>query len=371
MDSALIALPAEFVELRREQIQRHGPLVIDVLLAQGACPKCGEKMASFAIGANVSGGYRSVRELVPSATRLAEGMAKQSKTGPCRACGSPTRVAAVQYHAHHAGLGQDIVVRWEAGKGLLSRSSVEVLRWDPQGGMAPAGDLGAVDDARFAHDVAFRDIAGRFEVGDFQNGVALLERLWKVHPGDPLLIRFVPQLMSKGYAKVSMAIAETHRKLAPLDPEGHYWSGEVLFQLGNRGLAPPETLPEVRAALEKALELRPDHLPTALALCNVFRGEKRLDEAKAAFLRLLERHPDCAEAHFDLAVMSLEAAPEEALHHFQQGERLQEKDPDYPVGVARALVRLGRKDEARQALARAKALAPEHPRYAELEAALA
>jgi len=66
----------------------------------------------------------------------------------------------------------------------------------------------------------------------------------------------------------------------------------------------------------------------------------------------------------------LGVVPAGALVHFQEGERLEPGDPDYPVGAARALVQLGRKDEARKALARAKKLTETHARFAELEAAL-
>jgi hypothetical protein len=68
--------------------------------------------------------------------------------------------------------------------------------------------------------------------------------------------------------------------------------------------------------------------------------------------------------------MALESEPQLSLKHFEEGERLVADDPDYPVGVARALVKLGKKDEARKALGRAKALTEEHPRFKELEAAL-
>lgn len=68
--------------------------------------------------------------------------------------------------------------------------------------------------------------------------------------------------------------------------------------------------------------------------------------------------------------MSVEREPELALVHFQEGERLEPADADYPVGVARALLQLGRKEEARKALARAQALTSSHPRFAELEVAL-
>jgi len=57
---------------------------------------------------------------------------------------------------------------------------------------------------------------------------------------------------------------------------------------------------------------------------------------------LMERQPDCAEAHFNLATMSLEDESQLTLEHFEAGEGLEPEDPDYLVGAARALVKLGR-----------------------------
>lgn len=371
METPLIALPADFVEMRRGHIKAHGPMTIDALIAQVGCTKCDESLATFALGTNTACGFKSAKEFVHTATQLAANMSHQTKTGPCRACGGPTKVASVQYHAFHSGLAEDLVVFWKTKRGLFARPSVELLKWNPFGGMLPAGDLTAEEESQFVRDAAFREAWACFEVGDIQNGVGLVEGLCNAYSPDSLLLRFVPQLIAHGYARLSQAIADNHRKLAPDDADGHYWSGEVLLQSMNHGIEPTDRLPEVRQSLEKAVALRGDHLPAALSLCNVLRAEERLDEAKGAFQKLLLHHPDCAEAHFNLAVMALEEDPQLALIHFQQGERIVPEDPDYPVGCARALVRLGRKDEARQSLARAKKLTNTHPRFAELESTLA
>jgi tetratricopeptide (TPR) repeat protein len=371
MDSPLIALPADFIEMRRGHIKAYGPMTTDALLAQRGCTNCDELLATFALGTNTACGFKSVKELLHTASQLAANMSSQAPTAPCRACGGATKPVSVLYHAFHSGLAQDLVVHWKPKKRLFARASVELLKWNPFGGMLRAGELTADEASQFVHDAAFREAWASFEVGDVQNGVALVEGLCNAYATDPLLLRFVPLLIEGGYARLSHAIADNQRKLAPDDADGHYWSGEVLLQSMNHGVESPDRLPEVRQALEKALALREDHLPAALSLCKVLCAERRFDEAKSAFQKVVLEHPDCAEAHFNVAVMALEGEPQLALIHFQQGERLVPEDPDYPIGCARALLRLGRKDEARHALARGKKLTNAHPRFAELESALA
>jgi tetratricopeptide (TPR) repeat protein len=92
--------------------------------------------------------------------------------------------------------------------------------------------------------------------------------------------------------------------------------------------------------------------------------------ARACFAAVITRCPGEAAPHFNLGVMALDSDPQAALDHFTRGESLAPDDVDYSLGRARALVRLGRAEEARQALARARDLDPEHPRIAELESSL-
>jgi hypothetical protein len=104
IDETVIALPADLAELRRGQIKAHGVMVLDVVLGQGTCTKCGAPVG-LALGANMACGFRSVEELVKTGAKLAAGMSRQGKGAPCRACGGPAKVVWAQYHAFHSGLG--------------------------------------------------------------------------------------------------------------------------------------------------------------------------------------------------------------------------------------------------------------------------
>ena len=57
----------------------------------------------------------------------------------------------------------------------------------------------------------------------------------------------------------------------------------------------------------------------------------------------------------------MESNPSEALHLFAQGAALQPDDPEYIIGKARALLKMGKKSEADNELAKAKRMDEKHP----------
>jgi tetratricopeptide (TPR) repeat protein len=61
--------------------------------------------------------------------------------------------------------------------------------------------------------------------------------------------------------------------------------------------------PSAENCYKQALELAPDWKPTALNLINLLRAGERYEEAEAAAVRLLERHPDDVDALVDLSEM--------------------------------------------------------------------
>lgn len=369
MNTSLVALPADFVEMRRGHVKQHGAMTLDVILAAGACTRC-KQFAGTSFGTNTACGFKSMKDFVSTATKLAAEKAGRAQATECRSCGGAVKPSSVEYHAFHSGLEHDVVVTWTPKTSFFGKPSVELLKWDPFGGMLPLGDLSPQQEATLVHDAAFREAWAAFETGDNEHAVGLVEQLAGTYPADALLLRLIPVMLGRGYARLGMAIADAYRKRHPEDPEGHYWFGEVLLVSMNHRIEPSERVPDARSAFERTLQLRPNHLPAALSLCNLLRAEGRFDDAKGAFLRLLHEHPDCGEAHFNLAVMTIDSDPATALTHFQQGERLTPNDPDYPVGCARALLALGRKADATEALKRARNLTKEHPRFAEVEAGI-
>jgi Flp pilus assembly protein TadD len=144
----------------------------------------------------------------------------------------------------------------------------------------------------------------------------------------------------------------------------------VLFRSILHGLEPRSRAPEAVASFDRALALRPGDSRAQLARCVLLKAMGDVERAIRGYEQLLVAEPDHAEAHYNLGRSLLDRDPTAALAHFVRGEQLEPNDPDYHLGCARALVKLDRKMEARWSVDRARRLAPDHPRLAELEAAL-
>ncbi|HYV44715.1 MAG TPA: hypothetical protein VFA20_07640 [Myxococcaceae bacterium] len=187
IDDTSVALPADLAELRRGQIKSHGVMVLDVVIGQGTCVKCGAP-SGLTLGANTACGFRSVEELVETGAKLAARMSRQGKVAPCSACGGSMNVASAQYHAFHSGLGKDLVVHWTPGEGWLAKGSSALLAWDSADGMSPVAALSADEEARFVHDAAYREARACFEMEDAARGAELVDRLYHADPNDPLLM---------------------------------------------------------------------------------------------------------------------------------------------------------------------------------------
>jgi Flp pilus assembly protein TadD len=159
--------------------------------------------------------------------------------------------------------------------------------------------------------------------------------------------------------------------LNPEDAQGHAWLGEILQLVINRGALPMEHLPEAVASLERALELDPNHSGAKMSLATCHRITGQEDLARDLYQDLTSVESVSAMAHYNLGIMDLGAGESlSALEHFQAGESLDPEDPDYPLGIARACIALGRKAQAKEALNRAMEIAPDHPRIEEIESQL-
>ena len=143
-------------------------------------------------------------------------------------------------------------------------------------------------------------------------------------------------------------------RLAPENARAHADLGEILSELGRNDRALEH--------LGRAVELEPGLVEGLLALGNVQARLGRLDEAEATYRRALERDNDNGDARlglgavlaqtgdFEQAVVELEAA----LQQIPEGGGT----PRVHFGLAEALVRTGRLEEALQHYTRVRELDP-------------
>ena len=360
-----------FVVLRRKYLGRFGPMAADAFLGMARCTNC-NGVDVFTVGLNFRPIYESLADFVRHAEATGSKAACDTPVGSCR-CGGKLKPSAVEYHAFHSGLARDVVAVWTPKTSFFGKPSVELFLWNPFATLAremsPIGELSPAEVERFIRESQFRYVWLAFEEKAAE-APRLVELLAEEYPSDSLLLRLLPILLQRSHLQLAIRIADGYRKARPEDADGHAAFGEILFTGIAHCVEPRSRLDEARSAIDAALALAPDHREAKMALGNLLLFEERLGEAKAAFADLVERYPEYAAAHFSLGQLLFDHDPANALVHFQLGEHLAIDDPDHPVGCARALLALGRRNEAAEALKRARNLTSAHPRFAELDASL-
>lgn len=150
--------------------------------------------------------------------------------------------------------------------------------------------------------------------------------------------------------------AEKALELAPERAELHYNLGVLEVAEGR--------LPQAEEAFRKAVELNPGYAPALTNLGQMLETRQRYGEAAALYRRAVESQPDYPLGHFHLGRMLLgQGKAPEAVEQFRAA-----LEPETPqtaeawMGLAAAQAQLGRRDEARRAAERAKALAERYGR---------
>ena len=131
-------------------------------------------------------------------------------------------------------------------------------------------------------------------------------------------------------------------RLAPENAQAHSDLGVLLAELGRNDRALEH--------LGRAVELEPGLVQALLTLGNVRTRLGRLDEAEATYRRVLESEPGNGEARLGLgAVLAQTGNFEQAVMELREALRLApeaEHAPRVHFGLAEALVRTGRLEEA-------------------------
>ena len=345
-----------------------GASTLDQIIITWTCSSCGAELEDPAVRVLGSVPYVDLQGFQARGARLFDRYSNDEEIEPpsCPDCSRAASVTLVDHHAHHQGLGADLVVRGR------EPGASELLVWTPSAGFLPASlDQGQVREFELCALVRSAALFGMgIQEEDFDSLVARVEPAIASFNGDELLLDFLPLLLNEGRAGLCGDICARHIEAHPRDPRGHAALGELTLVAINQRAIPMDRLPEARAQIERALSLDPDHAPAHGTLGAIRRMEGDLVGARASYERVIDLVPEDAEARYNLAVMLLETEPETSLEHFRAGAELAPADPDYPLGEARALARLGEEDEARAALARARDRDPDHPRIDEVASSL-
>ena len=344
---------------RLAMTRAYGASTLDAAYPRFRCAGCAQAVPDRSLR-TVAIPYADLAQLRQNTAGLYGSMSAEPPA--CPACGAASTLEQIDLHAFHAGQGRDLVL-------CLGEEGVRATSWwDPERGYVPAGRLTPADELGFRLSACARLSAIAPLTGELEALVEATKRLVEEGAGgeEPLL-ETIPPLLDAGRAGLCARIAAARQTCAPEDPRGHVWMAEILTRCINAGAIPPDAGPDAEVHLDRALELDPQNVQAWLTrgtLCRI-RGDD--PQARRSYERVLELAPERAEALYNLGIMELTDAPASALERFRRGAELQPEDPDYPLGCARALLALGRRHEAREWVDKARQLAPDHPRVAELE----
>lgn len=138
------------------------------------------------------------------------------------------------------------------------------------------------------------------------------------------------------------AAARAYSRAHLIDPHNFDWAyllGAVRMELGK--------LDAARVLFESALNIEPGNLPTALRLAQVLTALNRYPEAEAQYRRILEKHPQCAQAWYGLGRAQVAAGQADAA--IQSFIKACDLFPQYGAAhfaAAQELRRLGHSDQA-------------------------
>lgn len=332
------------------------------------CPSCGAPVDS--------GSIIMVKPSVPSRVEdldaLAERLRASTPPPDCPACGEPARLTRLWFHSFHPTARRDYVLRWSAERGL------ERLWW------TPGHEEPAVLDAAQGEALLLAETARALSLTEDQDVlIHELERALARWPNELALLQLLPALIEQGPDGLEAAYRMIDRGLERVrSPIALLWRVELMTHAVGVGLEELDVLDGAEALVARALALPGGDVEQAHVLRgNIHRLRGDQPAARAAYEEVLQRFPTSAQAHYNLGLIYLEqsggsdpetaaGAAETALWHFEQGQAADPDDPDFDVGRARALLALGRTDEARLAAAAAREAGSDHPELKRVERAI-
>ena len=119
-------------------------------------------------------------------------------------------------------------------------------------------------------------------------------------------------------------------------------------------------LDQAAACWRRALELKPDHVETHIALGNILKDQGKLDETVACYRRALLLRPDFAPAHYNLGnALKEQQKPDDAIACYRRALELKPDFAEAYVNLGNVLKDQGKPDEAVVCYRQALQLAPD------------
>jgi hypothetical protein len=353
--------PAGSLDIRTQasSMVQSGQSLPDALIRTAGCPECGgaDKPAiQFFEGTYYTDlfGFIGHALMACAASNLIE------KPNKCRKCRLPMQLMFADYHSRHFDRQKDLVLRcFYSGFGTYGLS-YGLLWW------AGGSDYSAISHNQISEEESCAQLLERavllLQAHERAWGLAVIRRAMTQYSGDPLLLECVSLLDRDNERGIVDSIVSGHLAKYPDDPSAHYWMSKLLIQAYIESLGPPQLLTEATEHIERALSNRPGWQEAELIDCLIGRLKNEDGTAlRSKYDGLLQKYPDYPDLYYDYALFAMENNPAEALSLFAQGSALQPDDPEFVVGKARALLLMGKKNEANIEFAKAKRMGEKHP----------
>jgi tetratricopeptide (TPR) repeat protein len=178
------------------------------------------------------------------------------------------------------------------------------------------------------------------EVGEAEKALPHLQRALELKPAFPETLNSLGNVLNRlGRPSEALPLLEQAVRLQPRFAAAHNTLGATLMNLGRA--------PEGIAALGRAVELDPQLLLARVNLGWALANHGRLAEAVAQFEQVLRQQPALADAEVKWGLtLAMHGDMLAALPHLKRAVELQPEDADTRHALGRALLGLGRREDA-------------------------
>lgn len=169
-----------------------------------------------------------------------------------------------------------------------------------------------------------------------------IQRQYEIYPHLRLALQAM-EYYDKGMPDTALHLLREAQELDPYSSEVHYYLGKIHRLQGN--------LDSAELEYKKTLELKPEHVNAGLDLAVTYMYQQRWDKALSQYKKVLKFRKKDPEVYYNMGVIHLhQNRSGEALEYFRKAIDISDNFLLARCGLAVALSRTGRKDEAAEEL---------------------
>ncbi|MBX9687474.1 MAG: tetratricopeptide repeat protein [Candidatus Obscuribacterales bacterium] len=184
---------------------------------------------------------------------------------------------------------------------------------------------------------------GKLQIAQYQNMPQEARSPW------PIILKNGTQLLDAGRLQDALNVFQHYCRSRPQDAKGYFWVGVVYDEMGNY----PDAIQAYRDATARAEQNAMDSAEIRTNLGNSLMKQNELTLAIESYKRAVEINPLYGLARMNLGRAYISAAEyEKALAAFDKCEELHFSNRQLPYYRAKALLAMGRKEEAAAIISR-------------------